>query len=233
MSDRFAIYYAPPHDSALWRRAEEWLAQSDVQPISVSARRYGFHATIKAPMALADGTDRAGLEMALANFARTHGPVALGRLAVTPIEGFLALTTTPQPQGLTDFAATVVTAFEPFRAALEPADRARRLKAPLSVGQIELLDAYGYPYVLEQFQFHMTLTDWLEQELPTFFLGRILSVDSGVADRWGYVQAHAVRPLPAIDSLLAATALQHKLSLVTRNIKDFADINVPIINPWQ
>ena len=78
-SDRFAIYYAPARDSALWRRAEEWLAQPELQPITVSARRYGFHATIKAPMALAEGTDRAGLEMALADFARTHGPVVLGR----------------------------------------------------------------------------------------------------------------------------------------------------------
>jgi len=162
MSDRFALYYAPARDSFLWQRAEDWLAQPDLQPISVSARRYGFHATIKAPMALADGTDRAGLEMALADFARTHRPVALTGLAVTPIEGFLALTTTPQPQALTDFAATVVTAFERFRMPLEPAARARRLRAPLSARQIELVDEYGYPYVLEQFQFHMTLTDRLE-----------------------------------------------------------------------
>jgi hypothetical protein len=162
MPDRFAIYYAPARDSTLWRRAEDWLAQPELQPITVSARRYGFHATIKAPMALAEETDRAGLEMALADFARMHGPVVLGRLAVTPIEGFLALTTTPQPQALTDFAATVVATFEPFRAGLDPADRARRLKAPLSARHIELLDAYGYPYVLEAFQFHMTLTDWLE-----------------------------------------------------------------------
>lgn len=164
MSDRFALYYAPARDSFLWQRAEDWLAQPDLQPISVSARRYGFHATIKAPMALADGTDRAGLEMALADFARTHRPVALTGLAVTPIEGFLALTTTPQPQALTDFAATVVTAFERFRMPLEPAARARRLRAPLSARQIELVDEYGYPYVLEQFQFHMTLTDRLPAE---------------------------------------------------------------------
>ena len=164
MTDRFAIYYAPGRDSALWRRAEDWLAQPDLQPISTSARRYGFHATIKAPMALAEGTDRAGLEMALVDFARTHRPVLLSGLAVTPIEGFLALTTTPQPQELTDFAATVVTAFEPFRAPLDPAERARRLTAKLTARQIELIDAYGYPYVLEAFQFHMTLTDRLEPE---------------------------------------------------------------------
>ncbi len=76
------------------------------------------------------------------------------------------------------------------------------------------------------------LNDWLEQELPTFFLGRLLDVDAAVADRWGYLQAVAGRPVPAIDGLLAATALQHKLSLVTRNVKDFANMGVKIINPW-
>jgi hypothetical protein len=163
MTERFAIYYAPERGSALDRRAEAWLAQEDLLARTVSARRYGFHATIKAPMALAPGYDRAALEMGLANFARTAAPVDLGRLAVTPIEGFLALTATPQPQALTDFATGVITAFEPLRAPLEPADRARRLKAPLSDRQIALLDTYGYPYVLEQFQFHMTLTDRLPE----------------------------------------------------------------------
>ena len=78
-----------------------------------------------------------------------------------------------------------------------------------------------------------SLNDWLEQDLPTFFLGRLLAVDAGVADRWGRLQALAGRPLPAIDSLLAATALQHQLTLVTRNVKDFADMGVGLINPWD
>jgi predicted nucleic acid-binding protein len=78
-----------------------------------------------------------------------------------------------------------------------------------------------------------SLGDWLEQELPTFFLGRLLSVDAGIADRWGHLQALAGRPLPAIDSLLAATALHHNLTLVTRNVKDFADMGVDLINPWN
>lgn len=77
------------------------------------------------------------------------------------------------------------------------------------------------------------LGDWLEQELPTFFLGRLLGVDAAVADRWGYVQALAGRPTPAIDSLLAATALQHNLTLVTRNVKDFVGMGVNLINPWS
>lgn len=77
------------------------------------------------------------------------------------------------------------------------------------------------------------LSDWLEVDLPTFFLGRVLSVDAAVADRWGFLQAQAGRPLPAIDSLLAATALQHSLTLVTRNVRDFAGQGVSLVNPWE
>jgi toxin FitB len=78
-----------------------------------------------------------------------------------------------------------------------------------------------------------TLIDWLESDLPLFFTGRILSVDGSVADRWGRLVAQAKRPLPAIDSLLAATALHHDLSLVTRNVKDFSGLPLSLINPWD
>ena len=77
------------------------------------------------------------------------------------------------------------------------------------------------------------LLDWLETDLPTFFTGRILAVDAAVADRWGRLLASAGRPLPAIDSLLAATALEHDLVLVTRNAKDFTGVPVPLFNPWM
>jgi predicted nucleic acid-binding protein len=93
---------------------------------------------------------------------------------------------------------------------------------------IELLDATQTDTARRQ-----SLGDWLEQELPIFFLGRLLGVDAGVADRWGRLQAHAGRPLPAIDSLLAATALHHNLTLVTRNVRDFTDMGVKPINPWD
>lgn len=76
------------------------------------------------------------------------------------------------------------------------------------------------------------LIDWLEVDVPRYFVGRLLGVDAHVADRWGRVMASAGRPLPAIDALLAATALQHDLSLVTRNTKDFSDLGVRLINPW-
>lgn len=78
----------------------------------------------------------------------------------------------------------------------------------------------------------LMLLDWLETELPAFFAGRILPVDAAVADRWGRMVAQAGRPVPAIDSLLAATALQHGLVLVTRNVRDVADLGVQVVNPW-
>lgn len=77
------------------------------------------------------------------------------------------------------------------------------------------------------------LIDWLEQELPTYFLGRMLPIDAPVADRWGRLQSDAGRPLPAIDGLLAATALQHHLTLVTRNVRDFAGLCLDIVDPWN
>ena len=77
------------------------------------------------------------------------------------------------------------------------------------------------------------LRSWLEAELPAFFSGRLLPVDGAVAHRWGRLMAEIGRPLPAIDSLLAATALVHDLVLVTRNLTDVAELPVAVANPWQ
>lgn len=79
----------------------------------------------------------------------------------------------------------------------------------------------------------LKLLDWLETELPAWFAGRMLGVDAAVADHWGRLLARARRPLPAIDSLLAATAAHHDLQLVTRNVADFAGVDVALINPWM
>ncbi|HUQ91267.1 MAG TPA: PIN domain-containing protein [Bryobacteraceae bacterium] len=76
---------------------------------------------------------------------------------------------------------------------------------------------------------------WLELELPVRFRGRILAVDEGVADRWGWLAAHSRRqgkPIPIIDGLLAATALHHNLTVGSRNAADFAAARVPVLNPW-
>jgi predicted nucleic acid-binding protein len=80
------------------------------------------------------------------------------------------------------------------------------------------------------------LEAWLEVDLRGRFSGRILRVDAAVADRWGLLSARARRngvPLPIIDGLLAATALHHNLTMVSRNVLDFAAAQVPVLNPWE
>lgn len=74
---------------------------------------------------------------------------------------------------------------------------------------------------------------WLEHELPAWFEGRVLPVNLAVAERWGRLLAEMGRPVPAIDSLLAATALHYELRLVTRNTGDFDYPGLEVINPWQ
>lgn len=86
--------------------------------------------------------------------------------------------------------------------------------------------------VISELRPNMALTDWLETDLPAFFTGRILPIDVKVTDRWGRLLAAAGRPLPAIDSLLGATAAQYGLSVVTRNSRDFDNLGLSIINPW-
>jgi toxin FitB len=80
------------------------------------------------------------------------------------------------------------------------------------------------------------LEAWLELTLPTRFANRVLAVDAPVADRWGLLAADAKRrgrPLATVDALLAATALHHNLTLVSRNVADFAGTLVPVLNPWD
>ena len=79
----------------------------------------------------------------------------------------------------------------------------------------------------------LALRDWFEVDLPAFFSGRILPVDEAVVDRWGRLLARIERTAPAIDTLIAATALRHGLSLVTRNEADFTFPELDVINPWQ
>lgn len=180
MTERFAIYYAPSANSPLWDRASAWLGRDPLTNeafdgsiagiergrllnLTQSANRYAFHATIKPPMALAGATIE-DLRQALAAFAQKHQPFSLGQLTVASLDGFLALVPVDDNEALQDFAATVVEEFEPFRAELSIKDRAARLARGLTPRQEELLDAYGYPYVFDEFRFHMTLTDRLPEE---------------------------------------------------------------------
>ena len=79
------------------------------------------------------------------------------------------------------------------------------------------------------------LETWLEVELQARFSGRILSIDAAVADRWGLLAAAKIKgkPLSAIDGLLAATAIHHNLTIVSRNVGDFTNTQAPVVNPWE
>ena len=180
MSERFAIYYAPPASCALGARGAvgrgpdpatgavfdtgvAGLPRDRLGAVTGSARRYGFHATIKAPMALAEGASRAALEDSLLGFGLQRRQVAIGPLKLALLDGFLALVPERQSEGLTRLAGECVAHFEPFRRPMSEAERQRRVHGGLSAYQIGLLDHYGYPYVMDQFQFHMTLTDRLAE----------------------------------------------------------------------
>ena len=76
------------------------------------------------------------------------------------------------------------------------------------------------------------ILNWLEHDLPLWFEERILPIDVGIADEWGRLLARAGRSLPAIDSLIAATAIQNRLTIVTRNVSDFDYAGVDVFNPW-
>lgn len=179
MPHRFAVYYAPAVTDPLWDRAVTWLGRDPASGLpydgavagldrarllnlTQSAGRYGFHATLKPPMALASGADEQDLREAMAKLAADLAPVPLGKLKIASLDGFLALVPAERDSAaLTDLAAQVVEVLEPLRAPLSLRDRAARAARGLTSRQEELLDAYGYPYVFDEFRFHMTLTDRL------------------------------------------------------------------------
>lgn len=177
MSARYAVYYAPPPGHALTRLASAWLGydawtgaavprpaldqlalDDDAQAALIAdPRHYGFHATLKAPFELADGQSEAALLAAFAAFAATQ-PGFAAEIAVTSLSGFIALTLAQPCPAMTGLHSACVHAFAPFQAALSDADLARRRRAPMTAQQDARLVAFGYPWIFEDFRFHMTLT---------------------------------------------------------------------------
>lgn len=179
---RYAIYYAPSTDSALWQFGSEVLGYDaatgeniappdfledyiDRWPAMTSEpRKYGFHATLKAPFNLAAGFDEAMLIFAVQHFAGMTTKVLCGGLRVASVGPFLALIPDGDESALNKLAFAIVEHFEPFRAAISDEDRTRRLASPLTSKQIQYLNRFGYPYVNDEFRFHMTLTNSLHQD---------------------------------------------------------------------
>jgi putative phosphonate metabolism protein len=176
---RYAIYYAPSVDDPLWRFGSQCIgydaltgADSEVPQTAAiprqdwlawtqEPRRYGFHGTLKAPFHLAEGTAEVELIESLAQFAAARTPFRIEEMVIRAIGNFVALTPLNPDVELQDLARDCVTHFDRFRAPLSESDMARRLASPLTPRQEELLQAWGYPYVMEQFRFHMTLTSSL------------------------------------------------------------------------
>jgi putative phosphonate metabolism protein len=177
---RYAIYYAAPRGSMLDRFGaallgyDAWTGEDlsfpdcvtetvpDWREMTSDPRKYGFHATLKAPFALAAGRTEAELVAACAAFAAEPRAIPSFRPVVESISGFIAVIPVERSLPLDALAADCVTAFDPFRAALTERDRARRNPDKLTERQRDQLDRWGYPYVMEEFRFHMTLTGRLD-----------------------------------------------------------------------
>jgi putative phosphonate metabolism protein len=173
---RHAIYFAPPSGSDLARFGAAWLgwdpeAAAEVPRLHLDGiapeavtdpARYGFHATLKAPFGLADGATVTGLDAAAAELARALPGFDL-RLEVATVGGFVALVPVAAPPALARLEAALVCGLDRFRAPLTAAEIARRRPDRLDPVERACLDAWGYPFVLDRFRFHMTLTGPLDR----------------------------------------------------------------------
>ncbi len=173
---RYALYFTPPKDHPLNGTASLWLGRDaftgGIYPapdhprlpageqfeLTADPRRYGFHATIKAPFGLAASVTEKDLIPVVEDFAARTPAFEIPELVLGQLGRFFALVPGFLHPPLQDFAAKVVKSFEPFRAALSEADVARRKPEDLTESQRANLLRWGYPYVMDDFGFHMTLT---------------------------------------------------------------------------
>ncbi len=161
---RHAIYFVPPAGHALWAAGQAWLQPQ--RPHTAAPRRYGFHATLKPPMRLADGVDDAVLHQRVAALAARLAPFDMPALQVGWLGAFLALRPVqpvPPEHPLQALADACVTQLDDLRAPPTAAELARRQPQHLGPRQRELLQRYAYPHVLDEWRFHMTLTDPLAE----------------------------------------------------------------------
>lgn len=217
---RYAVYYALPRGSALWALAQDWLGRdcetgrsltppklegwtaADLAAATESPRHYGFHGTLKAPFHLAPDCTRQQLDDRLCRFAVDRPPFAAPPLKVSAIGPFLALTFTEPAPAMKSLAAEAVKDLDVLRAPLSEEDTQRRLAKGLTARQEALLRRWGYPYVFEEFRFHMTLTGPLVdqqkrgklQEALTEYLAPALGEPTPVQEISLYSQASTRAP---------------------------------------
>jgi len=217
---RYAIYYAPPADSPWAQFATRWLGWDmiagcdcdhpglslPIADITATPRKYGLHGTLKAPFHLADGHSRADLETACDALCATLAPVSLSGLTLTRMGRFLALCPSGPSPALNALAARCVQDLDPFRAPPAAADLARRRATNLTSEQDANLIRWGYPYVLNAFRFHITLTGKLAK-------AEIAPVQSLLDQHLGPLLP---RPLTIPDIALTGQAADGRFHLLRR-----------------
>ena len=173
---RVAIYFAPATDSDWWLSGSEWLGRCAVtglvlpqSPIggctaagfaalTADPRRYGWHATLKAPFKLAPGQTLHSVRSAIQRLCQGRQPFELAPLRVSPLGQFLALRPTHAQAELDLLAADCVRQFQPLARALSDDELAKRRQANLTPAQDRLLQDWGYPFVFDQYRFHFSLS---------------------------------------------------------------------------
>ncbi|KIN78793.1 DUF1045 domain-containing protein [Sulfitobacter mediterraneus] len=193
---RFAIYDAPIDDTlanfgAVWLgwdvRTGTATRQADVpglDDITMTPRKYGFHGTLKPPFRLADGRSLDELQTAAAGLAGRCAPASSGGLTLTTLGGFLALTPTGDLTALERVASASVRDLDAFRAPAPEVELERRRSAGLSARQEALMLEWGYPYVMEEFRFHLTLSGRLPEADRTAWMNTALAHLPPLADRY-------------------------------------------------
>jgi len=180
MAARYAVYYAPDPDSQLAQLGNSWLGRdlengdlleqpkvlgvsaTQIRNLTKAKRRYGFNCTLKPPFELNPATTVNGLLETARVLALGLSPIEMPKLELTLIGNFIALTLTSSSAVIDELASTCVRAFEGFRMPLSEERIARYRRDKLTVHQEQMLNHWGYPYVMEEFRFHMSLTDRIQ-----------------------------------------------------------------------
>jgi putative phosphonate metabolism protein len=217
LDTRYAIYFAPKTNDPLKRFGDAWLGRDPdtdepvpqpvvdgltphrLHEITAAPRHYGFHATLKAPFMPARGLEADALLGDVESFAASCRRLQV-RLRVGELGGFLALVPAEAAPELDRLAADCVRRFDRHRAPLSGQERQRRDVSRLSPVEREYLEQWGYPYVLDRFSFHMTLTGQLEEPER----GRVAAILEGA------LAPHLEQPV-AIDQL-ALFAQTHRVA---------------------
>jgi phosphonate metabolism protein PhnN/1,5-bisphosphokinase (PRPP-forming) len=211
MTARYALYYAPETGSAWWRFGCGWLGRcaeggsavprgaiegidpATFESLTAAPRRYGFHATLKPPFRLARGASLASLAQALERFCARQTAFRVSSLEVVELDDFLALVPTATDPRIDTLAASCVRGLDRFRALPTADELARRRSGRLSPREESLLNRWGYPYVLDRFRFHLSLSCSLRATPPEAAAALRRAADTAVAP--------LARKPPVVDSI--------------------------------